>query len=48
MIPPYFRALVGKHAIFYRIAPNGEVLIVRVLHAVMLPALHLLNEEDDT
>ena len=46
-IPPYLRALVGKHAVFYRIASDGEILIVRVLHAVMLPALHLLNEEDD-
>ena len=46
-ISPYLRALVGKHAVFYRIASNGEVLIVRVLHAVMLPALHLLNEAQD-
>lgn len=45
-IPPYLRALVGKHAVFYRIASDGEVLIVRVLHAVMLPALHLLNEDE--
>ncbi|HEX3851984.1 MAG TPA: type II toxin-antitoxin system RelE/ParE family toxin [Polyangiaceae bacterium] len=43
-IPPYVRALVGKHAVFYRIASDGEVLIVRVLHAVMLPALYLLDE----
>lgn len=42
-IPPYFRALVGKHAVFYRIASpsDGEVLIVRVLHVAMLPELHL-------
>jgi len=39
-IPPYFRALVGKHAV-YRVAPDGVVLIVRVLHAAMLPELHL-------
>jgi plasmid stabilization system protein ParE len=46
-IPPYLRALVGKHAVFYRVTPDREVLIVRVLHAVMLPALHLLNEDED-
>jgi toxin ParE1/3/4 len=46
-IPPYLRALVGKHAVFYRIASDGEVLIVRVLHAVMLPALHLPNDDED-
>ncbi len=42
-IPPYFRAPVGKHAVFYRVASesDGEVLIVRVLHAAMLPQLHL-------
>jgi toxin ParE1/3/4 len=48
-IPPYLRALIGKHAAFYRVIPDGEVLIVRVLHAAMLPALHLsdANDEDD-
>lgn len=40
-IPPYFRALVGKHAVFYRLDPDGVILIVRVLHAAMLPELHL-------
>lgn len=40
-IPSYLRALVGKHAVFYRVSPEGEVLIVRVLHAAMLPELHL-------
>ncbi|HEY2404996.1 MAG TPA: type II toxin-antitoxin system RelE/ParE family toxin [Polyangiaceae bacterium] len=44
-IPPYFRALVGKHAVFYRLATDGEVLIVRVLHAAMLPELHLADVE---
>ena len=45
-IPPYFRALIGKHAVFYRLAPDGEVLIVRVLHAAMLPELHLRDVDD--
>jgi plasmid stabilization system protein ParE len=32
-IPPYFRALVGKHAVFYRLTTDGEVLIVsRLAH----------------
>jgi toxin ParE1/3/4 len=46
-IPPYLRALVAKHAVFYRVTPDAEVLIVRVLHAAMLPALHLSNEDED-
>lgn len=45
-IPPYFRALVGKHAVFYRLTTDGEVLIVRVLHATMLPELHLRDVHD--
>lgn len=40
-MPKYFRALEGKHAVFYRVADGGEVLIVRVLHGAMLPELHL-------
>jgi toxin ParE1/3/4 len=39
-LPPYFRALAGSHAIFYRVT-DEELLIVRVLHAAMLPELHL-------
>ena len=45
-IPPYFRALVGKHALFYRVTNHDEVLIVRVLHATMLPELHLRDVDD--
>ena len=45
-LPPYFRALVGKHAVFYRLTTDGEVLIVRVLHATMLPELHLRDVHD--
>jgi len=45
-IPPYPRALVGKHAVFNRVAADGEVLIVPVLRAVMLPGLHLVNEDE--
>jgi len=45
-IPPYLRALVGKHAVFYRLATEGEILIVRVLHAAMLPELHLRDVDE--
>jgi toxin ParE1/3/4 len=45
-IPPYFRALIGRHAIFYRVATTGEVVIVRILHAAMLPELHLREVDD--
>lgn len=44
---PYWRALAGSHAIFYRIADDGELLIVRVLHASMLPELHLAGKQSD-
>ena len=46
-LPPYFRALEGKHAVFYRVADDGEVVIVRVLHGAMLPELHLEDAEDE-
>jgi toxin ParE1/3/4 len=45
-IPPYLRALAGSHAIFYRVADDGDLLIVRVLHAAMLPELHLDDAEE--
>ena len=41
-IPPYLRDLVGKHAVVYRVTADGEVLIVRVLHAAMLPSEFVL------
>ena len=40
--PPYLRDLVGKHAVVYRVTADGEVLIVRVLHAAMLPSEFVL------
>jgi toxin ParE1/3/4 len=46
-VPPYWRALAGSHAIFYRVEDDGTLLIVRVLHARMLPELHLGNEGDE-
>ena len=46
-LPPYCRVLVGKHAVFYRVVEGDDILIVRVLHAVMLPELHLSGDEDD-
>jgi len=44
-IPPYWRALEGSHAVFYRVADDGEVFVIRVLHARMLPELHLAEPE---
>jgi plasmid stabilization system protein ParE len=32
--------------VFYRLTTDGEVLIVRVLHATMLPELHLRDVDD--
>ena len=46
-LPPYFRSLAGRHAIFYRVADDAEIVIVRVLHASMLPELHLVDAGDD-
>jgi plasmid stabilization system protein ParE len=45
--PPYFRVLVGKHAIFYRVDDDDSILVVRLLHAAMLPELHLPGSEDE-
>jgi toxin ParE1/3/4 len=43
----YWRALAGRHAIFYRVHADGSLLIVRILHATMLPELHLPGQSDD-
>jgi toxin ParE1/3/4 len=45
--PPYWRALAGKHAIFYRVEADSSLLVVRILHAAMLPELHLPESTDD-
>jgi toxin ParE1/3/4 len=45
--PSYCRALVGRHAIFYRVDDHDSVLVVRILHASMLPELHLPDATDD-
>lgn len=46
-LPPYWRVLRGKHAVFYRVTDEAIVLVVRVLHAQMLPELHLPGSEED-
>ena len=46
-LPPYWRILRGKHAIFYRVTDDASLLVVRILHAGMLPELHLSGSEDD-
>lgn len=45
--PDYFRALIGRHAIFFRAEKDGAILIVRILHGAMLPELHLPGFQDD-
>jgi len=46
-LPSYCRVLAGKHAIFYRVDDDGTILVVRILHASMLPELHLPGSEND-
>ena len=45
--PSYWRALAGKHAIFYRVEADGSLLVVRILHAAMSPDLHLPGGADE-
>ncbi len=44
--PGYRRIEHGKHVIFYRIEKAG-VVIVRLLHAQMVPTLHLTPKDDE-
>ncbi|WP_394836662.1 type II toxin-antitoxin system RelE/ParE family toxin [Pendulispora rubella] len=39
--PPYRRQRQAKHVVFFRVASNGNVFIVRILHERMLPEKHL-------
>lgn len=43
--PQYWRFEQGKHVVFFRRETNGDVIIVRILHERMLPALHLNSDE---
>jgi toxin ParE1/3/4 len=45
--PTYWRALAGRHAIFYRVEADGAILVVCILHATMMPDLHLPGATDD-
>jgi toxin ParE1/3/4 len=45
--PPYCRVLAGMHAIFYRPLDTTSILVVRILHASMLPELHLPGSDED-
>jgi plasmid stabilization system protein ParE len=36
----------GKHVIFYRIEKDG-IIVGRILHARMLPQLHLEDESEE-
>jgi|GEM_PF-6381367 len=46
-VPSHFRGLVGRHTLFYRAHSDGAVLVVRMLHAVILPELHLPSLAED-
>ncbi len=50
-IPTYLRLEQGSHVVFFHREPNGDVVIVRVLHKRMLPELHLdpsrENQDED-
>lgn len=37
----YFKLPVGSHVVFYRHAPAGDVVVIRVLHQRMDVARHL-------
>lgn len=43
----YCRAVAGKHVLFYRVDVDGSLLVVRILHAAMLPELHLPGDKMD-
>jgi toxin ParE1/3/4 len=45
--PPYCRVLAGMHAVFYRPLNETSILVVRILHASMLPELHLPDSDED-
>jgi len=45
--PGYFRMEQGRHVIYFRKAEGGDVWVVRILHARMLPERHI-SEEDET
>ncbi|MDY6930060.1 MAG: type II toxin-antitoxin system RelE/ParE family toxin [Pseudomonadota bacterium] len=42
MSPDYRKYPEGSHIIFYRLATDGVVEIIRILHKRMLPEGHLL------
>jgi toxin ParE1/3/4 len=46
-VPPYRRLLQGRHAVFYRVIDDGFLLVVRVVHARMLPELYLPSRGGD-
>ena len=43
--PGYLRAEQGRHVIFFRKAGDG-ILVVRILHARMLPERHLSDDDE--
>jgi plasmid stabilization system protein ParE len=45
--PDYLRAEVDKHVVLFRRDEGGGTLIVRILHARMLPELHLTADLEE-
>lgn len=43
--PGYLRWVQGKHVLYFRPIDEKTILIVRVLHESMLPALHLGDDD---
>ncbi len=46
-MPAVLASSSGKHALFVRVELDGTVIVVRILHAAMLPELHLPNADKD-
>jgi len=41
----YRRLEQGAHAVFYQVTDAGDVHVVRILHARMLPERHLVDDD---
>lgn len=44
---PYLRRAYESHVVFFRRENDDDILIVRILHAAMLPELHSFDDEED-
>jgi toxin ParE1/3/4 len=44
--PSLWRFEHASHAVFFRVQPDGSLLICRILHQRMLPESHPIDDED--